>query len=114
MLNDDLKFIFSTRSFSMTSENAFPFSQTVSDTITRTKVSGCTRNFIDLHGNVDGGDLSAIDTFSQFFSGVDPSDEARTRAEKTGDVLGNTFTTYYDTHLQSTWTPQTVHPTTSC
>ncbi|KAG8528410.1 uncharacterized protein KY384_007328 [Bacidia gigantensis] len=98
VLNDNITAVLSIPSFAMTVENAFSFSQTVQDTITRTKAAGCTRIIVDLQGNIGGSDLLATDVFKQFFPTIDPFGGARARAEKTGDALGNTFTTFYETH----------------
>ena len=101
ILNDKVTAILSIPSFIVNSENAATFSTTVQDFLIKSKAAGCTRVIIDVQRNTGGGDLLATDTFKQFFPNIDPFGAGRLRAAKTADDLGNTFTQYYDTHLQS-------------
>ena len=101
ILNDKVTAVLSIPSFIVNSENAATFSTTVQDFLIKSRAAGCTRVIIDVQRNTGGGDLLATDTFKQFFPTIDPFGAGRLRAVKTADELGNTFTQYYDTHLQS-------------
>ena len=101
VLNDNVTAILSIPSFMLNPENAVSFSTTVQDFLTKSKAAGCTRVIIDLQRNEGGADLLATDTFKQFFPAIDPFGGSRQRAVKFADDLGNTFTQYYDTHLQA-------------
>ena len=95
ILNDGVTGVLSIPSFFMTAANADTFSTAVRDFLVRSKEKGCTRVIIDVQRNVGGSDLLATDTFKQFFPHIDPFNGGRTRAYKTNDALGNTFTNYY-------------------
>ena len=44
------------------------------------------------------GFVTYADEIIQFFPLIDPFDGSRLRAHTTADILGNTFTNYYDNH----------------
>ncbi|KAL9109652.1 MAG: hypothetical protein Q9227_005689 [Pyrenula ochraceoflavens] len=72
------------------------FSQTISDFLAKSVSNGMTKVLIDLQGNTGGDTFLAIDTFKQFFPNIDPFLGSRLRAQPKAQVLGNTFTQFFD------------------
>ncbi|KAL8727200.1 MAG: hypothetical protein Q9181_005802 [Wetmoreana brouardii] len=95
-LNDGATAVLSIPSFDVNSESIVSFSTTIGDFIQKSKDAGKERFIIDLQRNGGGGNLLATDTFKQFFPSVDPFGGSRLRAHNAADVLGNTFSTFFD------------------
>ncbi|KAF7508487.1 hypothetical protein GJ744_009200 [Endocarpon pusillum] len=72
------------------------FSQTISDFLHESTQAGMTKVVIDIQENSGGASFLAIDTFKQFFPSVEPFTGSRLRAHPRADVLGNTFTQYFN------------------
>ncbi|KAI4266079.1 MAG: hypothetical protein L6R38_008975 [Xanthoria sp. 2 TBL-2021] len=95
-LNDDVTALLSIPSFDVNSEAILTFSDSVGEFIRKSKEAGKERMIIDLQRNGGGGNLLAIDVFKQFFPSVDPFVGSRLRAHDTANVLGNTFSAYFE------------------
>ncbi|KAL8655711.1 MAG: hypothetical protein Q9226_002934 [Calogaya cf. arnoldii] len=95
-LNDDVTAVLSIPSFDVNSEAILTFSDSVGQFIRKSKEAGKERMIIDLQRNGGGGNLLATDIFKQFFPSVDPFGGSRLRAHDSANVLGNTFSAYYE------------------
>ncbi len=96
-LHDISVAVLSIPSFSAFDTAVEDFSSTVTEFIQKAKGAGLTKVLIDLQQNSGGDTLLAYDTFKQFFPAIEPFGGSRMRAQPTADVLGTTFTDYYDT-----------------
>lgn len=106
--------VLSIPSFQAYGDSVGDFSNTIGNFLQRSKEAGLKQIVIDLQQNSGGNTLLALDAFKQvrahkhcsnsggtnilqFFPSTDPFAGARLRAHATADVLGNTFTSFYDT-----------------
>ncbi|KAL8780137.1 MAG: hypothetical protein Q9213_006621 [Squamulea squamosa] len=101
-LNDDVTAVLSIPSFDINSEAILTFSDSVGEFIQKSKDAGKERMIIDLQRNGGGGNLLATDIFKKFFPSVDPFGGSRLRAHETANVLGNTFSAYFDNQRSNT------------
>ncbi|KAL8698577.1 MAG: hypothetical protein Q9201_006494 [Fulgogasparrea decipioides] len=114
-LNDGATAVLSIPSFDVNSESIISFSTTIGDFIQKSKDAGKERFIIDLQRNGGGGNLLATDTFKQFFPSVEPFGGSRLRAHNAANVLGNTFSAFFDSSnatvreevVGSAWTAST-------
>ncbi|APA13907.1 hypothetical protein sscle_12g086770 [Sclerotinia sclerotiorum 1980 UF-70] len=88
--------VLSIPSFDVDGDAVYSFQQTITKFINQTKAAGLKKVVIDLQQNYGGQSLLAIDTFKQFFPNIDPFAGSRMRAHAAADVLGKTFTSYWD------------------
>ncbi|KAL8665065.1 MAG: hypothetical protein Q9168_007786, partial [Polycauliona sp. 1 TL-2023] len=95
-LNDDVTAVLSIPSFDVNSEAILSFSDSVGEFIRKSKEARKERMIIDLQRNSGGGTLLATDVFKQFFPSVDPFGGSRLRAHDAANVLGNTFSAYFE------------------
>jgi len=96
-LHDISVAVLSIPSFSAYDTAVEDFSNTVTEFLQKAKRAGLTKVLIDLQQNSGGDTLLAYDTFKQFFPTIEPFGGSRMRAHPTADVLGTTFTGYYNT-----------------
>ncbi|MCJ1404358.1 hypothetical protein MMC11_007583 [Xylographa trunciseda] len=99
ILDDGVTGALSIPSFSP--DNSTSFSAAVGGFIQMCKTAGVTKIVIDLQQNSGGTRLLATDTFKQFFPSIDPFAGSRARAHPMADIIGNTYTNYYNTYLDS-------------
>ena len=90
--------VLSIPSFAMSGNDIQTFSDTVQQFLNVSYAAGMKKVLIDLQQNAGGDTLLAIDTFKHFFPGSDTFRGSRLRAHPQADVIGNTFTTYYETN----------------
>lgn len=107
--------VLSIPSFQAFGDAVVTFSDTIGEFLRRSKQAGMTKVVIDVQQNGGGDTLLAVDAFkrvrisqmiyhviangiNQFFPLIDPFGGSRLRAHTTADVLGNTFTNYYENH----------------
>lgn len=73
--------------------------QTFSDTVQRffdaAHATELSKVSVDLRQNLGGDTLLAVDTFKHLFLSNDPSRSSRIRAQPYANIIGNTFTTFY-------------------
>ena len=93
--------VLSIPSFDVYDDDVTSFSATVSTFLRKSKAFGATKVLIDLQQNYGGSRLLATDTFKHFFPSIDPYSGSRGRAHKTAEVLGNTYTNYYNTNSRT-------------
>jgi len=72
------------------------FTETVYNFITNTTKANLSRVVIDLQQNSGGALVLVFATFKQFFPDVDPFAGSRRRDHTLGNVLGDSFTAYFD------------------
>ncbi|KAL8856656.1 MAG: hypothetical protein Q9178_006723 [Gyalolechia marmorata] len=101
-LNDDVTAVLSIPSFEVNTEAILTFSESVGEFIQKSRNAGRERMIIDLQRNGGGGNLLATDVFKQFFPSIDPFGGSRLRAHDTANILGNTFSAYYDSQRPNT------------
>ncbi|KAL8913690.1 MAG: hypothetical protein Q9171_001540 [Xanthocarpia ochracea] len=101
-LNDDETAVLSIPTFEVNTEAILTFSESVGEFIQKSRDAGRERMIIDLQRNGGGGNLLATDIFKQFFPSIDPFGGSRLRAHDTANILGNTFSTYYDSQRPNT------------
>lgn len=70
------------------------FQQNLTSYITKSKERGLKKVVIDLQNNYGGEPLLAYDAFEQFFPNIDPFGGSRMRAHTSGNVMGETITSY--------------------
>ena len=98
-LYDSLTAVLSIPSFEMTGPAIADFSNKIGEFLSSSKEAGMTKVVIDLQQNLGGEILLAVDTFRQFFPSIDPYGGSRLRSFKYSNVLGNTYTQYYQRYL---------------
>ena len=81
----------------MSGDDVQTFSDTIQKFLNASHAAGMKTVLIDLQQNLGGDTLIAVDTFKHFFPSNDTFRGSRLRAHATADVIGNTFTTYYET-----------------
>jgi Peptidase family S41 len=96
-LHDNSIAVLSIPSFQAYGASVTDFSNTITNFLQRSKEAGLKKVLIDLQQNLGGDTLLAFDIFKQFFPPIEPFAGSRLRAHHNADVLGNTFTTFYDT-----------------
>ena len=94
-LKDESLAVLSIPTFDMLGNDTQTFSDTVGKFLDEAQKAGMKKVLIDLQENFGGDTLLAIDTFKHFFPDSDPFRGSRLRAHEEADVLGNTFTTYF-------------------
>ncbi|MCJ1321598.1 hypothetical protein MMC15_006943 [Xylographa vitiligo] len=99
ILDDGVTGILSIPSFNPV--NSTSFSATVGGFIQMCQTAGVKKIVIDLQQNYGGTRLLATDTFKQFFPSIDPFAGSRARAHPTADILGNSYTTFYNTYVDT-------------
>ncbi len=90
--------VLSIPSFAMSGDDVQRFSDTVQDFLNASHAAGMQKILIDLQQNLGGDTLLAIDTFKHFFPSNDTFRGSRLRAHPQADVIGNTFTAYYESN----------------
>ena len=90
--------VLSIPSFDMSGDDIQTFSDTVQKFLNASQAAGMKKVLIDLQQNLGGDTLLAVDTFKHFFPSNDTFRGSRLRAHPTADIIGNTFTTYYQTN----------------
>lgn len=90
--------VLSIPSFAMSGNDVLTFSDTVQNFINASHAAGMQKILIDLQQNLGGDTLLAIDTFKHFFPSNDTFRGSRLRAHPQADVIGNTFTAYYESN----------------
>ena len=93
--------VLSIPSFDVYDDDVTSFSATVGTFLEKSRALGATKVLIDLQQNYGGSRLLAADTFKHFFPSIDPYSGSRERAHKTADVLGNTYTNYYNSNSRT-------------
>lgn len=93
--------VLSIPSFDVYDDDVTSFSATVGTFLKRSRALGATKVLIDLQQNYGGSRLLATDTFKHFFPSIEPYSGSRERAHKTADVLGNTYTKYYNSNSRT-------------
>ena len=87
--------VLSIPTFDMSDDDIQTFSDTVQKFLNASHAAGMKKILIDLQQNLGGDTLLAVDTYKHFFPANDTFRGSRLRAHPTADVIGNTFTTYY-------------------
>ena len=87
--------VLSIPTFDMADDDIQTFSDTVQSFLNASHAAGMKKILIDLQQNLGGDTLLAVDTFKHFFPSNDTFRGSRLRAHATADVIGNTFTTYF-------------------
>lgn len=90
--------VLSIPTFEMYGDDIQTFSDTVQKFLTEAHQAGLQKILIDLQQNLGGDTLLAVDTFKHFFPTKDGFRGGRLRAHEQADVLGNTFTTLFETN----------------
>lgn len=90
--------VLSIPSFAMSGDDVQTFSDTVQEFLNASHAAGLQKILIDLQQNLGGDTLLAIDTFKHFFPSNDTFRGSRVRAHPQADVIGTTFTTYYESN----------------
>ena len=90
--------VLSIPTFDMSGDDVQTFSDTVQSFLNASHAAGMKKVLIDLQQNLGGDTLLAIDTFKHFFPANDTFRGSRLRAHPIADVIGNTFTTYFQTN----------------
>ena len=98
LLKDIATAVLSIPTFDMADDDVQTFSDTVQKFLNASHAAGMTKVLIDLQQNLGGDTLLAVDTFKHFFPANDTFRGSRLRAHPSADVIGNTFTTYYQTN----------------
>lgn len=96
-LKDISTAVLSIPSFQAFDDAVVSFSDTISKFLRQSKKAGMKKILVDVQQNAGGDTLLAIDAFKQFFPSIDPFAGSRLRAHPAANILGNTFTTYYNT-----------------
>ena len=94
-LKDISTAVLSIPTFDMQGDGIQTFSDTVQTFLDAAHAAGMSKVLIDLQQNLGGDTLLAVDTFKHFFPSDDTFRGSRLRAQPFADVIGNTFTTYY-------------------
>ena len=94
-LKDISTAVLSIPTFNMEGDDIQTFSNTVQKFLDAAHAAGLLKVLIDLQQNLGGDTLLAIDTFKHFFPSNDTFRGSRLRAQPFADVIGNTFTTFY-------------------
>ncbi|MCJ1290184.1 hypothetical protein MMC34_001720 [Xylographa carneopallida] len=81
--------------------NSTSFSATVGGFIQMCQTSGVKKIVIDLQQNYGGIRLLATDTFKRFFPSIDPFAGSRARAHPTADIIGNSYTDFYNANVDT-------------
>ena len=100
-LIEDSTAVLSIPSFNVLEDDIPSFTSTIGKFISESKANGANKIVIDLQQNYGGVRLLATDSFRQFFPSIDPYGGSRGRASEIADTLGNTYTNYYNTNLNS-------------
>lgn len=100
-LIEDSTAVLSIPTFNVIEDDIPSFTATVAKFLKESKARGAKKIVIDLQHNYGGVRLLATETFKQFFPSVDPYSGSRGRAHDIADALGNTYTNYYNTHLDN-------------
>ncbi|KAL8720877.1 MAG: hypothetical protein Q9225_002322 [Loekoesia sp. 1 TL-2023] len=95
-LKDISTAVLSIPTFEMLDNDTKTFSDTVGKFLSASRAAGMQKVLIDLQQNLGGDSLLAVDTFKHFFPSKDPFRGSRLRANPIADVLGNTFTSYFE------------------
>ncbi|MCJ1413980.1 hypothetical protein MMC32_000305 [Xylographa parallela] len=99
ILDDGVTGVLSIPSFDP--NNSTSFSATVGGFIKMCQTAGVKKIVIDLQQNYGGTRLLATDTFKQFFPSIDPFAGSRARAHPTADTIGNSYTSFYNTYVNT-------------
>lgn len=83
-------------SFAQYSDSIGDFSSAVSDFISNTTKQGLKRVVIDLQQNTGGTVELAFSTFKRFFPNVDPYAGSRRRNHHLGGIIGEAYTSYFN------------------
>ncbi len=94
--------VLSIPTFSMSKNDTQTFSDTVGQFLNSSHAAGLKHVLIDLQANLGGDTLLAVDTFKHFFPSNDTYRGSRLRAHPMADVLGNTFTNYFESGQAAT------------
>ena len=100
-LIEDSTAVLSIPTFNMAEDDIPSFTAAVAKFLTESKAGGAKKIVIDLQRNYGGVRLLATKTFKQFFPSIEPYSGSRGRANDLADALGNTYTNYYNTNLDS-------------
>ncbi|MCJ1286363.1 hypothetical protein MMC26_005708 [Xylographa opegraphella] len=99
ILDDGVTGVLSIPSFDP--NNSTSFSATVGSFIQMCQAAGVKKIVIDLQQNYGGIRLLATDTFKQFFPSIDPFAGSRARAHPTADIIGNSYTDFFNANVDS-------------
>ncbi|KAI4675302.1 uncharacterized protein J4E84_010194 [Alternaria hordeiaustralica] len=83
-------------SFAQYSDSIGDFSNAISDFISNTTKQGLKRGVIDLQQNTGGTVELAFSTFKRFFPNVDPYAGSRRRNHHLGSIIGEAYTSYFN------------------
>ncbi|KAI4608971.1 hypothetical protein J4E80_008716 [Alternaria sp. BMP 0032] len=83
-------------SFAQYSDSIGDFSNAISDFISNTTKQGLKRVVIDLQQNTGGTVELAFSTFKRFFPNVDPYAGSRRRNHHLGSIIGEAYTSYFN------------------
>ncbi|KAL4889444.1 hypothetical protein BDV59DRAFT_210361 [Aspergillus ambiguus] len=95
-LNESSIAVLSITDFAAQGDTAQQFLQTVDSFLRRSKKAGLKKVIIDVQQNRGGQALLAIETFKLFFPTIIPFAGSRRRAHEAADVLGNSFTSFWE------------------
>ena len=90
-----LKDLHSIPTFNMYGDDLQTFSDTVQKFLDAAHAAGLSKVLVDLQQNLGGDTLLAVDTFKHLFPSNDTFRGSRLRAQPYADIIGNTFTTFY-------------------
>ncbi|KAM0798969.1 hypothetical protein BDR22DRAFT_857304 [Usnea florida] len=87
--------VLSIPTFNMEGGDIQTFSDTIQNFLDTAHNAGLSKVLIDLQQNLGGETLLAVDTFKRFFPSNDTFRGSRLRAQPFANVIGNTFTQFY-------------------